>query len=378
MSAFRLLIVEDQEQELSICRDTVARYKDENQREVELIECRSVKEALEKLDNSFDGAIIDLRLADQGDEGNQVVNRIAESHFRIPVAILTGTPDAADLDFAYIGVFKKGDPGAGYADLLDRFWGIHNTGLTRIMGGRGIIEETLNKVFRENLVPEQYRKKWVEYGEKDSSRTEKALLRHALSHLLQLLDDDGECCFPEEVYLAPPLTPNIRTGSIVNNKNSGQWFAVMNPACDLVVRQNGGFKTERILLVEIETESKITNLATRKIANNDDKIKKLTEIFHNNYTAYHHWLPKTAFFEGGFLNFRKISSYKKKDFNNYFEAPSIQISPHFVKDIVARFSSYYARQGQPDIECDGFITHLTMPPEAPQPTVTGGRTKPIL
>ena len=38
MSAFRLLIVEDQEQELSVCRDTVARYKDEQQREVELVE----------------------------------------------------------------------------------------------------------------------------------------------------------------------------------------------------------------------------------------------------------------------------------------------------------------------------------------------------
>lgn len=357
MSTFRLLIVEDNDRDLDTCRDTVARYKDEKQREVDLVECRSVEEAFEKLDNSFDGAIIDLRLADQGDEGNQVIRRIEESHFRIPVAILTGTPDAADSDFAYIGVFKKGDPGAGYADLLDRFWGIHSTGLTRIMGGRGIIEETLNKVFRENLLPQ--RDKWVAYAEKDSSRTEKALLRHALNHLLQLLEDDGDRSFPEEMYLHPPLTDKIRTGSIVKQKDGGQWFTVMNPACDLVIRDSKSFKTERILLAEIETVSKVTEVATRRCADVSSKETKLRAVFSNNFTAYHHWLPETSFFEGGFLNFRKLSSYKKKDFEKKFDKPSIQISPSFVKDVVARFSSYYARQGQPDIDCEGFITHLT-------------------
>lgn len=353
MDAFRLLIVDDQEQELSVCRDTVAKYKDEKKRVVELVECRNVKEAFEKLDNSFDGAIIDLKLADQGDEGNQVVNRIAESHFRIPVAILTGTPDAADLDFAYIGVFKKGDPGAGYADLLDRFWGIHDTGLTRIMGGRGIIEKTLTKVFRENLLPQK--DKWVAYGETDSSRTEKALLRHALSHLLQLLDDDRDRCFPEEVYLTPPLTDKIRTGSVVNEKTSDQRFVVMNPACDLVIRDNGNCKTDRILLVEIEKEDDVVGLALDGIQKADKKKSKLRTLFGNNHTDYYHWLPKTDFFSGGFLNFRKLSTITKDEFGEKFQAPAVQISPSFVKDMVARFSAYYARQGQPDIDFEHFI-----------------------
>lgn len=354
MSAFRLLIVEDNDQDLATCRDTVARYKDEKQREVQLVECRSIEEFRAKRDNSVDGAIIDLKLAGQGDEGNQVIREIEESHFRIPVAVLTGTPDTADNDFAYIGVFRKGDQGAGYADLLDRFWGIHNTGLTRIMGGRGVIEETLNKVFRENLLPQ--RDKWVAYGETDSSRTEKALLRHALNHLLQLLDDDGDRSFPEEMYLHPPLNKDkIRTGSIVKQKDGGQWFTVMNPACDLVVRDGISFKTERILLAEIEPVSRVTEVATRKCADASEKETKLRAVFSNSFTAYNHWLPETSFFEGGFLNFRKLSSYKNKDFKRMFDKPSIQISPSFVKDVVARFSAYYARQGQPDIDFEHFI-----------------------
>lgn len=346
MSAFRLLIVEDDDQDLATCRDTVARYKDENQREVDLVECRNVKEAFEKLDNSFDGAIIDLRLADQGDEGNQVVKRISESRLRIPVAILTGTPNVTDPDFAYIGVFKKGDPGAGYADLLNCFWGIHNTGLTRIMGGRGVIEDTLNNVFRDNLLPQK--DKWVKYGKANSSRTEKALLRHVLNHLLQLLDDDNDRSFPEEMYLYPPLTAKIRTGSVVKEKSSEQWFVIMNPACDLVIR-DGGCNTDRILFVEIDSQVTLFPDHPATGLNNSQR-KELEKAYRNNKSAYYHWLPTTDFFKGGFLNFRKLSSLPHDEFNKRFDKPEVQISPFFVKDMVARFSTYYARQGQPDID----------------------------
>lgn len=356
MGVFRLLLVEDSEQDRNVCRDTVDRYRDENHREIELVVCSNVDEAFDKIDNSFDGAIIDLRLADQGDEGNQVLSRIKRSHLRIPVAVLTGTPDAADSEFAYIGVFKKGEPGAGYADLLDRFWGIYDTGLTRIMGGRGIIEETLSKVFQKNLLPQ--RDKWVRYGEVDPSKTEKALLRHTLNHLLQLLADDVDKNFPEEVYLSPPLTDNIRIGSIVQEKNSKQKFVVMSPACDLVIRTNGKFNTDRILIIEIDSqELRFPGYSSAALSNTQ---KKELENAYKNNKLYYHWIPQTDFFEGGFLNFRKVLSLPLEEFNGRFEKPAIQISPSFVKDIVARFSAYYARQGQPEIDFEHFIS----PPEA--------------
>ena len=351
MSVLRLLIVEDDEQDLSTCRDTVERYENEKQREVKLVECKDVEEAFSVLDNSFDGAIIDLTLGNDSDAGNQVIRKIEDSQFRIPVFILTGTP--VNTDFAHIKVFKKGDPGAGYDDLLDRFWDIYNTGLTRIMGGRGIIEQTLSQVFLKNLIPQI--DKWIDYGEDNSSRTEKALLRHTLNHLLQLLDDDADSCFPEEVYLHPPLNDDIRTGSLVKEKESGKWFAVMSPACDLVVREDGSRNTDRILIVEVDLGTTLfpwfndTNLSkTRK--------GELKRAFGNNKSAYHHWLPKTDFFEGGFLNFRKLFTWEIGQFQEKFHTPpEIQISLSFVKDIVARFSSYYARQGQPDIDFDRFI-----------------------
>ena len=372
MNIFQLLIVEDDEQEIATCRDTISRYKDEKQREVELVACKDVEEAFSMLDNSIDGAIIDLKLGEQGDEGNQVIRKIEESHFRIPVVILTATPGAADTDCANIGIFKKGDPGTGYAELFDKFWDIHNTGLTRIMGGRGVIECNLNRVFLKNLLP--HREIWIKYGKSNPPKTEKALLRHTLNHLLQLLDDDEDRCYPEEVYLRPPLKEEIRIGSLVKEQNNDKWFAVMSPACDLVVRKTEKRNTDimspacdlvvrktekrntdRILIVEVDSGKKLFPWIQDKNLSNTKK-DKLKQAFRNNKSTYYHWLPKTEFFKGGFLNFRKLVTLEIEKFDEKFEMPpKIQISPSFVKDIVARFSSYYARQGQPDIDFDKFI-----------------------
>ena len=233
MTLFRLLIVEDDPQDLETCKNTIERYEHETNRQVELVECPTLAEAFNRLSNLFDGAIIDLKLENDLNAGNEVVRQIEEQQLRIPVAILTGTPDAVNSRFAYIGVFKKGEPDAGYDQLLNRFWRIHKTGLTRILGGRGLIENKLGQVFRQNILPQVTQ--WEEYGVTDPGKTENALLRHTLNHLIQLIDEDLDLYFPEEFYLYPPPTENLRTGSIIRERSTGEQFVVMSPDCDLVI-----------------------------------------------------------------------------------------------------------------------------------------------
>ncbi len=345
MTEFKLLLVEDNEQDYDSCVDCIQDFEDENKCSIELVRCKTVPEALKKLDNSFDAAIIDLKLGKNDDGGNEVIQKIEESYLRIPVAILTGTPGKTNSEYVNIGVYRKGDKGAGYGDLLNHFWKIHNTGLTRIMGGRGIIEETLGKVFLKNLLPQ--RKKWMAYGEKDASSTEKALLRYTLNHLLQLLNDNESIFFPEEFYITPPLNNTLQTGSIVKKRDSDRLFAVMNPACDLVARSGGCRKTDRILVVEIDTYCQVIPSYGNGSTSNQHK-----EAFKNKKTAYYHWLPKTDSMDGGFMNFRKLTTLSNDDFDSGFDDPESQISPSFVKDVVARFSAYYARQGQPEISLE--------------------------
>ena len=359
MNKLRLLIVEDVEQELESFRDDLEDYTHEKKRDIDLIECKTLEEALNTLDNSFDGAIIDLKLENhRSNEGNQVVEKIVESFFRIPIAIFTGNPGDWDHSLnektMLIDVFTKGE--TGYYELLDRFWEIYNTGLTRIIGSRGLIEQRLSEVFLKNLLPQI--KTWISYAETDSERTEKALLRYTLNHLFQLLEENDTRCFPDEFYLYPSGSEEITTGSIVKEKTTNQPFVILSPACDLVIR-NSAFKTDRILLVEIEGENDVINITLNGIRRKQSKKNKLRDVFNNNYTDYYHWLPETDFFEGGILNFRKLKTLNADNFKEKFGKPTIQISPSFVKDIVSRFSSYYARQGQPDIDSTDFIDRYT-------------------
>lgn len=358
----KILLVEDIEAQQDAFKDSVEVFNDRNQLEVEYEIAEDLPNALEKIDGSYDGAIIDLRLGNDEEGGNEIVRQLHDPFTRIPIIFVTAfVNDVID----HPSVIKKRHRTIDtYNSDLTLLQGIYNTGLTRIMGGRGVIEENLTEVFLNNLLPQI--ETWVSYGETDLARTEKALLRYALNHLFQLLEEGEENCFPEEVYLYPHVSKKITTGSIVKEKTSDQLFVILSPACDLVIRQSGEFKTDRILLVEIEAENDIVNDALDGIRRQRSREDKLKAVFNNNHTDYYHWLPNVDFFDGGFLNFRKLKTLKKDDFEGQFEEPAIQISPFFVKDIVSRFSSFYARQGQPDIDSAGSVNRYTQEQETGQ------------
>ena len=350
MNTMKILFIEDAADQQDIFQSSVEVFNAKNDLNVKHEIAKNVPEALSKIDGTYDGAIIDLKLGNDEEGGNKIVNQLGDSFTRIPIIFVTGFVDLVNNHSSVIKIRSR-DEGTYESDFR-LFEEICNTGLTRIMGGRGIIEESLSKVFLENLLPQI--ETWISYGkdhlEDDPERTEKALLRYALNHLSQLLEDDDEEYFPEEVYLYPPMSEKFTTGSVVKEKTSDQPFVILNPACDLVIRRNGKSNTDYILLVEIESID--DGLEGR---NNKGKRESLA----NNNRQYRHWLPPTKFFKGGVVNFRKLKTLHKEDFKEQFEKPCIQISPPFVKDIVSRFSMYYARQGQPEIDSEDFVDNYT-------------------
>ena len=347
MSHIKILLVEDAEDQQGIFKDIVDVFNQKNNPKVKYEIAEDPEEASSKIDASYDGAIIDLHLGDDEEGGNKIVHQLGDSFTRIPIIFVTAFADAV-IDHPSVIKTRRRENGTYESDLL-LFQKIHNTGLTRIMGGRGLIEQTLSEVFLKNLLPQI--KTWVAYGEENSERTEKALLRYTLNHLFQSLEEDEKPCFPEEVYLHPHVSKEITTGSIVKEKTSNQPFAVLSPACDLVPRgKNGVLNTDRILLVEIENVDEVLGGSKSK-----SRVRELC----TNRRTYYHWLPKTDFFVGGILNFRKLTTLNRADFDERFGKSEIQISPFFVKDIVSRFSSYYARQGQPEIDSTVFVNRYT-------------------
>jgi hypothetical protein len=336
MSALKLMLVEDDDQDCKACLDSCKVYQKKTSHDINIIVCKDINAAAKSLDNTYDGVIIDLKIGRDSEGGNKVSDNIVTSFFRIPIIIFTATPDNASDEFGYVGKYKKGE--VDYSTIFDKFIEIYNTGITKILGGRGEIEKILGRVFQKNILPQ--RNTWIKYGKKDSARTEKSILRYTLNHLLLHLDED-ELFFPEEVYIYPPVSDQLYTGSIVRKKiETGEKpvFVILTPACDLVIRKSGNFKTDRILLIEIDNF---------ELYNEKGKIEKR---LNNALEVYLHWLPKTAEFRGGFLNFRKIITITVDDYNDFYEKPFIQIAPSFIRDIISRFSSFYARQGQPNID----------------------------
>ena len=387
MSNMTLILIEDNDEETQSCKNAVNDFNDDHKNKgwcIQLVTHTNIEAASKELESSyFDGAIIDMKLADSGDEGNQALDVIRQHLKRIPVAIYTGTPDVADNsdDIPLIDVFKKGD--ATYEQLIYKFWDIYNTGLTKIMGGKGQIEKSLSQIFIKHLLPEistkptaSEKSNWVSYAEKDSDDTEKALLRHTLNHLIHELYKSSENCYPDEMYIHLPNLEQdqvkVDTGCILQNTDNNKFYIVLSPACDLAEREEGECNTDRALLVEIQMLEDILSddyfisnchggkkLKKRYLKSNpespseyllkqqdNDIIKYQT----NKKNLYYCWLPKTSCFNNGaVINFRRVTTYSQKELDESFNSPVIQVASPFLKDIISRFSSYYARQGQPDI-----------------------------
>ncbi len=91
MPPFNLLLVEDNEKEIKTFQDTLERYRTERNREIDLTITTNRDESLMKLNNSFDGAIVDIKLNRDDDAGNEVLRTIL-AKFRIPVVAYTANP----------------------------------------------------------------------------------------------------------------------------------------------------------------------------------------------------------------------------------------------------------------------------------------------
>ncbi len=364
MPPLNLLLVEDNDKEIKTFQDTLERYRIEQNREIEVTITTNRADSIKILNNVFDGAIVDLKLQRDDDAGNKILEEILNK-FRIPVVVYTANPANVPAEYSErVKVFPRAT--VLYDVPLDFLFDLYNTGLTRIFGGRGYIEDVMNKVFWNNVIPQLDAWKIYKSGEKDP---EKALLRFIINHIVEFVDEEAEKYFPEEMYIAPVISRTLKTCSIVKKIKEDQFYVVLSPACDLA-SHGGIFKTDCIMLCLIEktdmsivrdcrADSSISILdtddeVTRKAKS--ERIEKakgtLSKLQFNNYSLYFHYLPETTIFQGGFINFRKIESFKPGEYKKTFASPIAQISPAFTKDIVARFSSYYARQGQPDFDLE--------------------------
>ncbi|WP_219376031.1 response regulator [Bacillus mycoides] len=360
----KLLIIEDDPHQIEMYQDNIDVYNYSNKVNIEPICINNLEDGLQALQNpDYDAAIIDLRLSpgDQNGEGNKIITKIRSS-LRIPIIIVSGYPQDLDAQYKtadnpFIKVHKKDDE---LNVILDEIVAIYKTGITNILGKKGHIEDYLNNIFWNHLSSTvDYWKSQVD----NESDTEKILLRYTLSHLqehLELSDtqEDFEEYLPIEMYVSPPIKKNPFTGDIIRCIEDGSYWIILNPSCDMAQS-----KAKSVTVAEIEKIENDYTLNLKKAikkATGEEALGKqmeLQKLLRNSGSLKYHFLPGSSCFEGGFINFQKIKSIRYKSLDKEFSRVA-SVTDRFAKDIIARFSHYYSRQGQPDFNTSKILEEL--------------------
>lgn len=374
----KLLIVDDDNKQIERYNDSIDGFNERESIKIEAIFKEDLKGGLDALDcEEYDGAVVDLKLSSSNAaEGNRIIREIRR-HKRFPVCILTGYPNDLDEDL-HDEIQKKPNlffwlerRDREFSEILARLAAIYSSGVLRIVGPDGVVERTLTLIFWTHLA--KTLSFWSEQPEPDAKRQAR-LLRFVLTHLLQKLEvgERGELddYYPDEMYIIPPMREEWQTGDIVIRKRDDAKFVVLTPACDLAQS-----KAKNVQVVQIEHfgEGAIASLvggwrsckqkadSTNALPDTVTALEKasaeLLRMIGNGYSARYHFLPPCQTFPGGLVNFQKINSYTFKEFELEF-AKEGTLAPSFLKDIVARFATYYARQGQPSFENERILPEL--------------------
>lgn len=354
----RLIIVEDDDDMFQTYEDAAEEYSSDHL-VIETIRKESANEAVNALlSKGFDGAIVDLNLS-QSDpseaSGNEVIREILDKH-RFPVFVVSGNLhnlDASlrDKNSEFLKFFDRDVQNEKiFSPLLEIF----KTGITKILGGRGKIEESLSEIFWTHLAKD------FSVWPRDDSGKERTLLRYAISHLAEYLDiPDGDDGFyhEAEVYIKPPIKEFIATGDIIHFKGEG--YINLSPPCDIAVRSSTDgspiINADRIVLaplIEIDRNSFIKSGLIKESCNSDNRRKTLEEIVKGKRERFS-FLPGYGDISPSVVDFQNIQTFTLEEILSANRIATV--SGIFLKDIQSRFSAYFGRQGQPDLDKNSLV-----------------------
>jgi len=361
-----LLIVEDDDDQYELYYETAEDFNKNNQDFKFSITRKSdfddAHEAL--LSRSFDAAIVDLNLkASEASEasGNKVLEKIV-GDLRFPVFVVSGNlnmldPVYEDKRSSFLKFYNRVDSNS---DIFEEIRNIYSTGITRILGGRGEIESRLSEIFWNHLANDL--DVWIN----KTISSEKALLRYALSHLNEYLDlssDDRSFYEEAEFYIKPPIREHIATGDIIESKNDAFRYIVLSPACDVEVRDivegRPVINAKRITiskLINVDRGDFLANNIIREETNSSARESIISEIINGKRDKYH-FLPEYKDLKSSVTDFQNLYAISFDEYLSDFNRIAT-VSGSFLKDIQCRFSSYCARQGQPDLNKDELVKKL--------------------
>lgn len=340
-----VVIVEDDIDQQKMYEDSISEFNRE-QNEFEIaFKCLKNDSDIPKLlyESHIDAIIIDLNwgTGTQNDEGNRLVKKLYQD-CRVPIFIVSGNLHLLDASYEESPVFKKYQRDViDLNELFKEIVSLYKTGYTKVLGSNSKIDEMIRKVFWDHMAEVIHN--WTD---EDKETKTQRMLRFAITRINEMLTistgDKHDNYDALEFYIKPPIKSSPFTGDIVTYNEKK--YVVITAACDM--EQDN---SEYVVLGKINFDT-IESLKSR-IKSQSNTAEKELERYINNSKARYHLLPPCKYFSGGLIDFQNVLSVNHDDF---FENSSViaSINPMFVKDIQARFSHYYGRQGQPQLNTE--------------------------
>lgn len=380
MSEIKLLLIDDDNEQGELLENVINDFNAEGgDNQLSFYTVKTPEEAMIALySKSFQVIIIDLKLLANDDavdddeeiSGNILLKQIIEKEI-IPIVVRTGFPEkiSSKINKDIVKVYPKDEP---LIDIINELINSYSDSVFRIFGSKGEISKNIKELFW-SIIPECFSNNNAEVSSLSFEKKETVIIRYISSWFNNkyMFDEKYIDADPIEMYMFPNPIEQVCNCDIYEKKDNNicDYYIVLTPSCDLANK-----KIDEVILCKIKNYDEIPDfidtlnrykLEPSKETNKTKKAKEsLAKWFRNAHTdsIRYHFLPKFSKFSGGFVDFRSIISLKynretgKIDDTNYKKIGVITES--FKRDIVARFSSYYHRQGQPEFNCDSVLNNF--------------------
>lgn len=342
-----IIIVEDDSHQQEMYKDCIDEFnKEDTEYEIKVFQFKDDSEVPKTLYNHrIDAIIIDLNWGRGGtnNEGNRLVEKI-RADCRVPIFIISGNLSLLENDDEETIIFKKYQrDGLDLECVLNEIKELYDTGYTKAIGNGSKLDKMIGEVFWQHM--SKVIAHWKGFDEEIKVQR---MLRFAATRINEMLTKNGEDKHDYydavEFYITQPENKKIFTGDIINYDS--EQYIVMTAACDI---END--KSDYVVLCKID--NKILKDIYCGLKEDVSSAKQKFDTYIKNNKQRYHLLPPCDLFLGGAADFQCIQSVPKTELEGLESV--ISINPVFVKDIQARFSHYYGRQGQPQLNKDSII-----------------------
>lgn len=357
MNKIKVLIVEDDENQQKLYDKAIREFNSKHpQEKIHPDFKKTLQESMESLGVApYDAAIIDLKLRGDSEqaEGNEIIRKIKESQ-RYPVIVVSGFIEELDEDLKektdVFKIIKRTECDTSSILTIISEW--YSSGITRFDEVLTSVNRTLHEIFWTDIA-----KNWNTWKEEavDIENLEKIIKRYLTSILVGRLrlsaDAAGfEKMHPAEVYFIPPVKQDYFTGDIL--RRDEEYYLILSPACDMVIRGENSRKAEIILTCRLIPLNKKEEFTSFVSSTNRDRVKNIIE----NKKSRYHFLPPYGELSGFVIDFQDVNQISVSELISY--SREAEVTDFFLSNIIARFSAYYSRQGQPELDSDMIIAKV--------------------